>query len=147
MLEPFGVTLFCDDVRDEKGGKQTYVGVHRRVLRLAAKKPVTLPRLCVVSHVVIPSGFTFDSFRHELVLHRKDGDETIAGGVQQGPAFRKEADKGIKAIVGMEIVPLELQDDCELRVRAVFGDLVIPMGALTVRFGEPEAEPDEPTPA
>jgi hypothetical protein len=148
MLEPFGVTLFCDDVREEKGGKRTYVGVHGRLLRISSARPAILPRLCIVSHIVVPSGFAFESFRHELVLYRGDVEiEMLGEGVHEAPSSARSPEKGLKAVAGMEIVPLEVRDDCELRVRAVFGDLVIDLGALTVRFAEPEAEPDEPKPA
>ncbi|TVR07385.1 MAG: hypothetical protein EA385_13010 [Salinarimonadaceae bacterium] len=143
MHEPFGVSLFCDDIREEKFGKRTYVGVHNRILKITGGKPATLPRLCVVSHIVIPSSFVFDSFRHELILLGEAGEEMISMGAHDGPPPTPATEKAVRAIAGMEITPLELRDDCELRVRAIFGDLVVPMGALTVRFVEPEPSESE----
>lgn len=147
MLEPFGICLFCDDVREEKDGKRTYVGVHGRVLNIASSRPAILPRLCIVSHIVVPGDYAFESFRHELVLAGKEGEVVIGQGVHEGPNAARLPGRAIKAVSGMEFAPLELSDDCELRASAIFNDLVIPLGALTVRFSDPKTKEPEPSEA
>lgn len=43
-----GHVLVCDDIREEVGGKHTYVGTYKAALICAAPFPNTLPKLCVV---------------------------------------------------------------------------------------------------
>ncbi len=145
MREPHGVSLFCDDVREEKDGKRTYVGVHGQVLNIETTKPAVLPRLCIVSHIVLPADFDFRTFRHELVRRQGDKEETLGQSVHDAPprpAAPRSAVASIKAILGMEFTPFEITEECRLLVRAVFDDLTIPLGTLAIRFAAPS--PDQP---
>jgi hypothetical protein len=42
----FGHTIFCDDIRQEVGGKFTYVGVYSGFMFVQGAFPVVLPKLC-----------------------------------------------------------------------------------------------------
>jgi hypothetical protein len=46
MSEPYGYTIFCDDIREEVGGKITYVGTYQKDLILNVAFPAVLPQLC-----------------------------------------------------------------------------------------------------
>jgi len=65
--------IFCDDIRQEAGAKQTLVGIYRDQLQLPAI-PVVLPRLCVVVDVVTPVTHPFD----QLVIQATLGEQQIA---------------------------------------------------------------------
>ncbi|MBN8728233.1 MAG: hypothetical protein J0H15_11115 [Xanthomonadales bacterium] len=65
--------IFCDDIRQEAGAKQTLVGIYRDQLQLPAI-PVVLPRLCVVVDVVTPVTQPFD----HLVIQASLGEQQIA---------------------------------------------------------------------
>jgi hypothetical protein len=43
---PSGLTIFCDDIRHEINGKETYVGIYKGVMFLRGEMPVTLPKIC-----------------------------------------------------------------------------------------------------
>jgi hypothetical protein len=45
--EIYGFTIFCDDIRQEIGGKFTYVGVYRGLMFIQGSFPVVLPKLCL----------------------------------------------------------------------------------------------------
>jgi len=46
-VTPFGYTVFCDDIRNEIGGKTTLVGVYAGDLVLQSPLPASIPRLGV----------------------------------------------------------------------------------------------------
>src|ERR1700675_16626 len=43
----YGYTIFCDDIRQEIGGKFTYVGVYSGFMFIQPSFPVVLPKLCL----------------------------------------------------------------------------------------------------
>jgi len=43
-----GHVIFCDDIRNEVGGKTTYVGCYKGGLHAESSLPFTLPKLCVI---------------------------------------------------------------------------------------------------
>jgi hypothetical protein len=43
MKEPYGVTIFCDDVRDELFNKKTLIGVYTGELLIGGEFPALLP--------------------------------------------------------------------------------------------------------
>jgi hypothetical protein len=42
--EPIGFTIFCDDIREEIGGKTTFVGAYDAVMVIHAAFPAALPK-------------------------------------------------------------------------------------------------------
>lgn len=65
--------IFCDDIRQEAGAKQTLVGIYRDQLQLPAM-PLVLPRLCVVVDVVTPVTQPFE----QLLIQATLGEQQIA---------------------------------------------------------------------
>jgi hypothetical protein len=113
-------TIFCDDVRQEAGGKLSYMGVYGPQL-IVRTFPATLPKLCFVITARAPVSEPFQHLRFRIM---KD-DEVIAQsevieGVQEAIARkRKREDDQIVSVVGiMQLSPLLLSAPCELRVRA-----------------------------
>ena len=43
MIEPYGTTVFCDDIRDEVSGKRTYIGVYPNEMLVNGDFPLLLP--------------------------------------------------------------------------------------------------------
>jgi hypothetical protein len=44
---PSAIAVFCDDIRQEIGGKVSFIGIYQQSLISPAPFPMTLPRLCV----------------------------------------------------------------------------------------------------
>ncbi|MBX8785366.1 hypothetical protein HBA94_16495 [Ochrobactrum sp. GRS2] len=51
MVEFYGASIFCEDVRIEASGQRTYVGVFPRRIVIDDELPFTVPPICVVSHI------------------------------------------------------------------------------------------------
>ena len=64
MPYPYGYTIFCDDIRDEVGGKTSFIGTYRGVMRIHGDLPITLPKFCIYAVFVGERGRQID----ELVL-------------------------------------------------------------------------------
>ncbi len=54
--------IYCDDVRQEVGNKQSLIGVYPGDLYLEAL-PAVLPKLCMVATLVIPAAECYESLR------------------------------------------------------------------------------------
>ena len=50
----FATTVFCDDVREEKGGKISLIGCYGMDLRLIDPMPIALPKLGIVISIYVP---------------------------------------------------------------------------------------------
>ena len=51
---PSGYTIFCDDIRQELGGKLSYIGVYSSILYLSGGFPATLPKFGFSIHYIQP---------------------------------------------------------------------------------------------
>lgn len=48
--EPFGWCVFCDDVRNEVGGKVSFMGVYSNDIVFSAPFPVTVPQFSIIAN-------------------------------------------------------------------------------------------------
>ena len=71
--EPFGTTIFCDDIRHEMNGKITLVGCYSNELNFNGPAPGILPTFAAYISVKIPTEIKFDQIVLRVV--KKDGDE------------------------------------------------------------------------
>lgn len=74
-MKRFAHAIFCDDIRQELGGKFTFVGVYGANL-LVPRFPTVLPKLCVVVNMATPSDQPFEALKFRVLK----GDDTIAEG-------------------------------------------------------------------
>lgn len=74
-MTPYAHAIYCDDIRDEVGGKSTLVGVYHGSL-LVQSFPVTLPKLCVALQVVLPA----ESVPEGMKIRVMKDDELLAEG-------------------------------------------------------------------
>jgi len=63
-------TLFCDDVRNEVGNKQSFIGVYRGSLYVQ-NFPAILPRLCIVITIETPTNEPFKSLLFKILQDDK----------------------------------------------------------------------------
>lgn len=69
------VTLFCDSFREEVGGMTSLVGILPDNLAVSSF-PITLPRLCIYTRMVVPSDEVPTIV--DVVLQTPDGGEQIS---------------------------------------------------------------------
>jgi hypothetical protein len=72
--QPYGVTIYCDDIRQEMGNKPSYMGVYTGQLIVQAEEPVLLPKLCAAVHLMIPTYMRFQKLA--LIMTQEKGGVT-----------------------------------------------------------------------
>jgi hypothetical protein len=96
----YAFCLYCDDVRQEVGGKMTLVGVYQGGIQINAPLPVTIPQLHIVCNIRTPIDRPFKSLAFRLMF----GDEEVAAstipddfleGLIHTSAPREESNSGI----------------------------------------------------
>jgi hypothetical protein len=50
----YGYSIFCDDIRNEVGGKLTFVGCYNAVMFVSSGFPLDLPKFCIHIHILSP---------------------------------------------------------------------------------------------
>jgi len=118
------LTVFCDDIRHEVGGKVSYIGVYSGGLFVPAF-PVTLPKLCIAMTVVTPAE---QPFRKLALRVLKDRDVLAEGALDDAQLSNfVEAAEGVPEDERKDIVrllqsffvfsPFQLDEPCVLRIR------------------------------
>lgn len=119
------LTVFCDDIRQEIGGKLSYIGVFSGGL-FVPTFPITLPKLCLAMSVVTPADEPF----RKLSFRVLKGEEQLAEGVLDEAQLanvvdvtddvteneRKDRMHVLQTIFIFS--PFQLEGPCVLRVRA-----------------------------
>jgi hypothetical protein len=135
--EPFGFSIFCDDIRNEVGGKNSYIGVYISNLLVPAF-PIALPKFCIVVNLCEPRAMAeVRDWNVTLNVHLpgdEDGKPTIAAMI---PPVPKEASDQVsssslpddpdvpKVMVmsaGFILAPLMLKEPGRIKVRAIYKD-------------------------
>lgn len=141
---PTGHVVFCDDIREEIGGKLTYVGVYRNALVISALAPVTLPQLCAAVSLRIepPAG----PLSVILRILRSDSDEALfeaqveleelIAPLHPSPFSDANSVPFFELFFPVRMPSLIIKQDCAIKVRAYIGDDEIRLGAILVSFAE-----------
>ncbi|MBK5931102.1 DUF6941 family protein [Halochromatium salexigens] len=121
--------IFCDDVRQEIGNKQSFIGVYSGDL-LIEHVPVVLPRLCVVATLTLPPGDDCDSVQFRVMqgdqcLLRTDDLPGASG------AFSAEQDRRIAVVAVMS--PFQVDDEISLHVVAELDETELESRHLRIR--------------
>jgi hypothetical protein len=72
MTRPYLSAIYCDDIRNEVGGKMSYMGVYNNDL-LVASFPVSIPKFSVHATLTLPLGTVPESVR----VYFMSGEETL----------------------------------------------------------------------
>ena len=115
-------TLFSDDVRHEKGGKVSYMGVYTGRMLLASF-PTTLTKFCVTLRIHTP---TIKPFKKLIAIIYKDSEEIARGempidelekAATKSDHTEKDTGKITTIHMGFVFSPFEVSGPCFLRVR------------------------------
>lgn len=134
---------YCDDIRQEVGGKQSLVGLYGGDLRVAAV-PTTLPQFCVIASVATPVSRPFERVRVELLLN----DQVVAGlDVPDGvlAAAISQGDEAADAVwhlhhVAIVLTSFQIERPGTLRVRVETEAGELCGNGLRLRLSEPVAK-------
>jgi len=126
-MQPFLSTIYCDDVRQEVGGKLSLIGVYKDVMYVQ-QFPVTLPKLWVVATFVVskdepPKSLKFRVFRDNEPLADLDATpehlQQLANAREPVVSLPDGSRRVISTQTQVCFAPLPFDAPCVLRVAAI----------------------------
>jgi hypothetical protein len=148
-MNRFGYSIFCDDIRNEAGGKLSFIGCYNGVIFVPPSFPLVLPRFCVHIHIFSPAAQPYSSIVARCYAPGEEGpiveeaieppkrEEQIALLAQLGT----DPNAPLYIVAGTSLIfaPLHLHGPGLIRVRAVIDDAAeeLRLGSLRV-----EARPE-----
>jgi len=134
-----GYTIFCDDIRDESGGKTSLIGVYRGTMFVNGDFPFLLPKFgMAITYFERRGHYSEEEVTLRIFLPGDDDDSpSIQGIVPMREARSKVASDQIEkeyVVVGSHIVlsPLVIGGSGLIKVRVQCGTEVFKLGALVV---------------
>jgi hypothetical protein len=117
--------IYCDDVRQEVGNKQSFIGVYAAEL-IVDRLPAILPKFCVVTTLSTPIAQPFDNLRvrvrmdEQCVFDTQDIAMTPAAGAQAiaEPRTAAEREGDMQTNIVLVLSPLQIDDETTLQVVA-----------------------------
>lgn len=142
---PYGFTQFCDDIRQEVGGKLTLVGCYQAELRLAVI-PGALLKLHLLVHyfedladsvkplelLIFMPGDPDDAPSTRVEIPSREGAMPLAPLESTGEELRN----GI--MMPIQISPFQVPREGRLKVRMKRGDDIVRLGSLRIGLMPPE---------
>jgi len=118
------LTVFCDDIRQEIGGKLSYIGVYSGNMLVPAF-PAVLPKLCLALSVVTPATSPFRKLTlrilkdQELLAEGSLSESELANFVEATNDVADDERKDRVQIFRSTFIfsPFKLDGPCVLRVR------------------------------
>ena len=136
----FAHVIYCDDIRQELGGKQTLVGVYSGTLQVQSF-PVILPKLCLALQLLLPA----EGLPKDLKIEVLQGEAVIAEGDfpmddLQAAVAALESGKGIappegeRPMLGVQFIfsPIRLEGPGTIRPRVRMGEQEIVANGLRI---------------
>lgn len=143
--EPFGVTIFCDDIRFELNGKISLVGCYSTEILFHDPAPGVLPTFAALINVRIPIGIEYESIQVRAILEEGGvGKEIFSGLIERDHKSPSEQNE-LKDVIGVVTMPiqwrgLELNGSSTIKIRGeIDGGEELRFGGITIRF--PEDDP------
>jgi len=144
MPDPYGITFFCDDIRNEVGGKSTFVGVYRdnlNVLKMAGGKTETqLPKLAAVVRITIPSELDIENIIIELEKITGNKKEVLVRLESEVNLKSQPSNVNVIAEIHVVVSPFLINSDCILNMRGYIGDIELGLGTLKVNLTDKLSE-------
>ena len=146
-MNRYAHAFFCDDVRNEIGGKTSFIGVYSDKM-LASSLPGTVPKLCVVIslHTAIDQRFESISIRGEFrgqdvfkMDLEKDQLQAMAAHVPEPSPDTKAFFIQLMAILS----PLQIEGPGKIRLHVVADGEELHCGGLVIDVAPPGAVPEQ----
>lgn len=145
-MQPYGISVFCDDIRFEQQNKLSLIGCYNQGLILYQPPPIVLPKFCIYVQVRFPVElqsakklivympgedqpfFNMDipgdpeHFKLDSLFKDHDQEKDTKEDIQRQRAF----------IVPLSFSPFPIAKEGTIRVRMVHGSEILRVGALAV---------------
>ena len=115
--------IYCDDVRQEIGNKQSFIGVYPGDLIISGALPAVLPRLCLVSTLMLPRSDDIASARIRIMqgdqcLLESDGLLPSSEEVGSGNPEAAPEEQQLRIALVVVLSPFQVDEETVLRVVA-----------------------------
>lgn len=143
-MEPYGVTLFCEDIRYEGSTQLTLVGVFTGDIMLH-QVPVTIPKLGVVTRFNLPWDCTANKVVWKIFFPGDPADtpgfqvemdirELLTGNRKHIPTTAIDDDINLSHNFQQQIVlsPVQIKQSGFIKVRISVDDQLVKAGAIRV---------------
>lgn len=140
MIGRTAQAIYCDDIRTELGGKNSFMGVYETEMVIPAF-PITLPKLCAQLKLLLPKGKMPNSIRFMLLSDDSVMAEALLTEEQlhQHPPPQPAAgipieDFSIGIVAMFAFAPVTFEKPTTLKVRIYADDEEIKGNSLRVRI-------------
>ena len=141
--EPYGIAVFCDDIRQEINGKLTLVGCYGPELRILGTYPTVLPILAAQVNIRVPGMSKIESLRIVVTKEDADGLEEILSmepdttdglaASDEEKSLIESGEKIMSVSVGCKWSPIQFTSDSKIKVRAfINGGEEVKLGSLYI---------------
>ena len=129
MTEAYGITIFCDDIRQEVFGKISLMGIYGSDLKIFSSLPSILPKLCMLVNARFGIGQTITNPKLQIYLP-EDSDTpsiimdlpwTIEKTDELNPPPFPDALQTMNLTNYTTIAPFVIKQEGYLRVRSPYG--------------------------
>ncbi len=137
----FWQVLFCDDIRNEVGGKVSYMGVYKGVMRVEEAFPVTLPKFAIaVSYrqrhgeekpVTLQIFLPGDADDKPSIEGEISGEDAEMADMPDGMIDPKKPRLTVME-TGLILAPFQLAQPGMIKVRALCDGQIVHIGALCI---------------
>jgi len=140
MTEPYGISHFCDDIREEVGGKFSLMGVYSSDLIFIGSAPGQIPQLGIATTIIIPSSIEISEIKLVVSSTSREGDDKTVSEAMITPndieahAYVKTGSARFQ--FNQKISPFAAVEPTTLKVRAYFGDFEVKLNTLKVSFSD-----------
>lgn len=144
--EPYGTTIFCDDIRHETNGKITLVGCYTAEMNFSGPPPGLLPSFSALVNIRIPKSVHFETIKVRVLKEESSESTEIFGAEVKIPSEEREKalkggdaesteEKILSMIFPLQWSSLPINASGFIKVRARLDDGgEIRLGALKVNF-------------
>ncbi len=141
---PFGTTIFCDDIREELGGKSSYMGIYKGEMIVATEFPLILPTFAFAIQYVEPIDLPVMPVTIRVTL--PDPTDTAVIDIELPIAqlraeFMKTVDPDsmyFHNILNFKASPMLIAQEGKINVRATRNGKEIRLGSLKIRKARSE---------
>lgn len=143
-FDPYGATIFCEDIRQEASGLATIVGAFLTNMSVP-DFPTLLPKFGILTTVILPQGETH-SFDVQLQIFLPgDGlkpslniENTIKSERPVEDEFKRDPDipPHVKLMQHLVMSPLEIKQAGHIKVRVLVNNEIIKAGVLKITKSE-----------
>jgi hypothetical protein len=138
-------SLYCDDIRQEMGGKVSLMGIYTGVMYLS-EMPALLPRICIHSSLSVPIDDAIEQLLFELVI---DGNValTIPGKLppeSTAPVDLLTSPVARTVTIGAVLSPFPVEKPCLLETRIRIGNDIVQGSRLHVLKAKTEGYTPQP---